>query len=157
MIPQIIASTGAYVNSWRHLKSMQHALYRATTVDPGELSPLDREGLEDVVEFLQVALAEETAGQAAPAAFLNIALQSELDYALPIELRQRAKETKAFEKWLNGCGFDKKIQRLIKTVRSYCESWKTELIPGKVPKDEFLMVHDIISTLLTRAESAMQD
>lgn len=158
MIPQIIASTGAYVNSWRRLKSMQHALHRALTVtDPSELSPLDREGLEDVAEFFRVALSDESAGQTQPAAFLSAPAQPELDYALPIELRQRTKETKAFEAWLNSQGYEKKIQRLIKTIRRYCHDWKNGLIAGRVPKDEFMVSHEILSTLLSRAESAMQE
>src|SRR5262245_45777853 len=57
MIPQAITSSGPYADLWSHLKSMIHALKRASAAEnTRDLSPLDRERLTDVSKLLKSEL-----------------------------------------------------------------------------------------------------
>jgi hypothetical protein len=158
MIPQAIASCGPYADLWSHLKSMIHALERAKTVkNTQELTLLDKERLGDVVTLLRTELLpQEEEGNLE---FSSLATVSPFDpaYTLGMDLRQFLKEIPEFERWnaAQKLGTDKKLQKLQSALEGYLQNVSANWI-NSPPNEEFSLLQTILSSVLTRTESALQ-
>ena len=159
MIPQGIASTGAYADLWSHLKSMAHALDRvrkATT--PKDITNLDKARLVAFTEFLKRELESEPVVEGANAgAFLSYTPES--TYALEADLRDLLQELPSFKDWLKAqkLGLKEKSGKLIASLESYTSliSANDSLLPQDPPQAEFTVLRDLLAKLLLQTESAL--
>ena len=159
MIPQAIANVGPYADLWSHLKSMQHALLRAsTTQNPRDLSILDKERLNALARFLKNELSLKTTPEVFSFAGFGGQHASEPTYSLDTDLQLMIKSLKIFDEWhaAQKIGFEKKWQKLVSALESYAHNLGGSLLPNQPPREEFQILQKVVSELLLHAESALQ-
>jgi hypothetical protein len=157
MIPNALASTGAYASLWSHLKSIDHALQRATdTTSSGSLSSLDKERLGALVGFLKEGLTPSSGPGSAIASFPSSELH-ESKFTSAIDLRERISRTPDFDEWMRTSrkGFDFKLQRLIAAVEQFLTKNPKHLFPKDAPVEEFEILRSILQSMIIDAEAAL--
>jgi hypothetical protein len=161
MIPNALASTGAYADFWSHLKSMDYALERC--MDP-ELSPigeLDKDRLEALVIFLRDNFIPIPIND-------SIALDPDYYFQEPnskfkfipdFDLRQRLQEVPDFKSFRreSKMGMENKIKRLIIAIEDFITKNTKEIFKKEhdIPIDEFNILREILSALLSETQPAL--
>jgi hypothetical protein len=154
MIPQAIANTGPYASLWSDLKSMRHALERATAYpNKGELTELDKARLHALSDFLKSELDPKPVEESE---FLSLASAGP-QYSLDVDLRQLVKNLSVFEEWHRSArmGYREKILKLIAALQDYLSKMSDNLFPKNPPVEEFKVLHAILSELLLRTETVL--
>jgi len=158
MIPQAIASTGAYADLWSHLKSMTHALDRAQNAQSlKDIADLDKARLLALAEFLKKELEEkEVADVLSSGAFLSCK-SADFSYTLDADLGSILQELPSFKEWLKSqrLAFKEKSTRLEAALEDYVSKVNGTLFPQNPPKAEFTILHNLLSKLLLQTESAL--
>jgi hypothetical protein len=158
MIPQAIASTGAYADLWSHLKSMSHALERIQTAQSlKDIADLDKARLLALAEFLKKELeTKDVAAEFSPAAFLSCR-SADFSYTLDADLRTTLQELPSFKQWLKSqrLSFKEKSNRLETALEEYVKKVNGSLFPENPSREEFAILHDLLAELLLQTESAL--
>jgi hypothetical protein len=154
MIPQAITNTGPYAGLWSDLKSMRHALERATKAKTmSDIAELDRTRLEALAKFLRTELDPKPVGEYE---FLSLT-SNEPRYSLDVDLRQLLKALPEFEQWHRAgkLAFKEKTEKLIDALEDYIKKLTGNLFPKNPPGEEFKILHAVLSELLLRTETAL--
>jgi hypothetical protein len=158
MIPQAIASTGAYADLWSYLKSMTHALERAQKArNLTDIAELDKARLLALAEFLKKELENKDATDMfSPEAFLACK-SDDYSYTLDTDLRTLLQELPSFKAWLKSqkSSFKDKSLKLAVALEDYVATLNESLFPENPPKEEFIILHDLLAELLLQTESAL--
>jgi hypothetical protein len=158
MIPQAIASTGAYADLWSHLKSMTHALERAQKARSlNDITDLDKARLLALAEFLKRELeTKDISDVLSSGAFLSCK-SADFSYTLDAELRDTLQELPSFKRWMKAqkASFKEKSEKLEAALKGYVTKVNDSLFPENPPQEEFAILHDLLSNLLLRTESAL--
>jgi len=158
MIPQAIANTGEYADLWSQLKSMSHALERAQAAkNLKDVAELDKARLRALCAFLRNEL--ETTDVKSPITFqaFLISKPGEPRYTLDVDIREILNDLPSFKQWLKTqrLSFKDKAGRLITNLEEYTEKVAASLFPANPPKDEFAILHELLTKLLTQTEAAL--
>ena len=156
MIPNALASTGAYADLWSHLKSMDHALERCLDPQVVSIEPLDKERISALVSFLRenfIRIPREiftTSDKSFSPYFTLI-------FALDFDLKQRLQDLPALKDWHRGSkmGTEKKIEKLINTIEDFKSNIPKEMFKKNVPQEEFNILRKILHALLSDMQSAL--
>jgi len=157
MLPNAITNTGPYAGFWSHLKSIDHVLERIITSSSMEkLTELDRDRLNALMNFLKDGLSAESTTPDISRDLLKHALSSKPEYSSALNLRDRINEIDEFINWNKKAkkGYEEKINKLIQATDAYLTS--PPLILTESQKEELLVMHAIIHSLVFDAEAAMQ-
>jgi len=158
MIPQAIASVGVYADLWSHLKSMAHAIERAQGAKTiNDIAVLDKARLVALGDFVKRELEpKDFADMLSSGAFFSCKAE-DLSYSLDTDLRIMLQELPSFKQWLKSqkSSVKDKSARLIEALEHYVKNVNQSLFPDKPPKEEFEILHDLLSKLLLQTESAL--
>jgi len=157
MIPHAIASTSVYADLWSQLKSMDHALLRAQSATSAkDIADLDKARLGALAAFLKNELeATESVQDLSLQAFLALR-PTEPRYSLDADLREMLNELPSFKQWLKTqrLSFREKTAKLASALVDYVEKVSTTLI-ATPPGEEFTILHELLTKLLSHIESAL--
>ena len=161
MIPNAIVSTGPYADLWSHLKSIDHALGRISTIEQfKDLTDLDKDRLSVLKEFLSSALAPDSDGTHFSPQLLESALSHQPNYSSAINLRHRLMEISEFVEWdkvsKNESQIDKKIIKLIDFIDSYLNDISSSLFSKLSSSDEIKVLRSIINAILSDVEIELE-
>ena len=158
MIPNALASTGAYAGLWSYLKSIEHALDRALEAENTDsLTELDRERLMSLASFLESGVTPGGLPSLENLDLSKYAQSGETDYASAIDLRTLIAQVGDFEAWMKSSkmGLEKKVQRLVATLRGFVSPGERSLFHKDFPVEELDTLRAIVQTLLSDAEAAL--
>jgi len=158
MIPQAIASVGVYADLWSHLKSMSHALERvqgARTIK--DIAELDKARLVALGDFVKKELEpKDFADMLSSGAFFSRKSMG-LSYSMDTDLRTILQDLPSFRQWLKSqkISVKDKSAKLNEALEEYLKNVNESLFPENPPKEEFEILHDLLSKLLLQTESAL--
>jgi hypothetical protein len=158
MIPQAIASCGPHADLWAQLKAMIHAIRRAkNATTSGDLTPLDRERLEEVISLIKSEVHPGATDNEAQLNSLITTSDRDASNAFGADLHKLLRENTTFERWnaSQKIGTDKKLQKLQSAVQKYLQNPSNNLI-NSPPKEELTVIEAILESLLSQTESALQ-
>lgn len=162
MIPNAVASTGAYAGLWGHLKSIDHALDRTLSFgDPRRLTELDRDRLQALIDLLEGSLLKETDPSHLAEDLLAHCRTVAPDYSVAVDFHQEIANHPAFKEWLKSskCSVEYKVKRLICALTDVLtEETPKNLLgisPRDIPAQEFKVLRAILQPLLADTETAL--
>ncbi len=76
---------------------------------------------------------------------------------LPTDFRERINNVDSFKNWQASAkvGFDKKIQKLVQEIELFEHKSAQEFFPGNAAKPDFVIVKDVIASLLVDIEATL--
>ncbi|MBU0769261.1 MAG: hypothetical protein KJ687_09225 [Proteobacteria bacterium] len=159
MIPNAMTCTGPYAGLWSHLKSIDHTIERITHIDSAhKLSELDKDRLIALERFLKSGLKADVSYSKIFESLLSDTISSEPEYTSAIDLRARINTVPEFSNWQKSSkkSYEHKLKRLIDVIDAYLNEPPSFLFSQGEEKEEFVILHSIIHSLLSDAEIAMQ-
>ncbi len=156
MIPNALATTEPYASLWAHLKSMDHALERATT--GADTTELDRDRMRALVVFLRGGLGKPES-ESRPVSLLDYMQADEPDYSAAFDLKQQVTSVAQFRDWpkLAKNGYEERMRRLIQAVDDYLGEMNGQSVPTRVPAEEFAVLRAILRVLVAEAEASLYE
>jgi len=159
MIPNALASTGAYADFWSHLKSMDYALERCVDLKVLSMEQLDKERLGALAIFFRENFLANSPNNALafdPDSFPHESA-SRAKFVPDFDIKQRLQEVSDLRAWhrASKMGLEKKIDKLITALEEFTDKAPKEIFKKDVPVEEFKILRAILHTILSETQSAL--
>lgn len=152
MLPEAIACKEAYAILWRHFVAIEHALKKSLEVEnSSQLSELDKERLEKLIDFLQQSIDEE---YQCKSPFFHAMIPYDIeDSSLFIiqDALDRFKEVKEFKEYSTQSP-KKKVEKFIHTLTDFLNN--PELIAKKSRENEIRVLRSIMDQFILETEAS---
>lgn len=148
MIHSVVSNTGPYAHLWSNLKSFEYSLERAESKNRNQITKLDEERLEALIEFF-----EDVVSTQSTISVTNLSSwSSQHKYTWAIDFRSIIK-TALFDpnKPTENKFSDKKVRQLVKPIKEFLQEKNGELFSLE-PQP---LLKKTLKNLLTNTELSM--
>ncbi|MDD4870097.1 MAG: hypothetical protein PHR77_06015 [Kiritimatiellae bacterium] len=160
MIPNSLTKTGAYAGLWSYLKSVDCALARSLDEKTSpKLTEFDKERINSFADFLEDGISINKQESFTPSHLLQYMEKHEPNYSSSLNLRSLISEVEEFDSFqkMQRVGFDKKLQKLIESIRSSLNPSEKDLFIYSTYHEEFTLLRLIVQNLLRHAEVSLTE
>jgi hypothetical protein len=161
MMPDSVASSDTHVGLWGHLKSIDHALSRISSLgDPKGLTELDRDRLQALVDLLNASLAKNTDLSDTTGEFLVRCWTAEPDYSTAMDFHRLIADDLSFREWKKSSRkpFGEKVGQLTEALESVLDrAQSNEVLISKdpIPQEELKVLRAVLHSILAEIEVAL--
>lgn len=155
MIPNALAKSGPEASYWAHLKSIHHTLQRLLTNGSlSKLDKLDEDRLRALISFFESAVPAQKKDQSHLVSSFAVGLRPGADYSSAMDWRKRIGTVRSFDEFRKSSkrSFEESVKRLTDAASKFLRASQENLIPLKIPRQEFEILKDIVHELLSEAE-----